>query len=102
MAASGELTRPGVCRHQRVMSFGTADDAREGIGRLIAQIGDVYNIDREGIVAKILHLEQRVSTAKREYRRVAIMRGDEDGSAGWSTGISNCPSGRYALLGKPR
>jgi hypothetical protein len=84
------------------MRLGALDDGWKAIGRLIAQIGDVDEVDGECVVAKVLDLEQRVGAAKSEYRGVAIMRGDENGSAGWRARIAARPPARHALLSKPR
>jgi hypothetical protein len=84
------------------MSLGAADDRRKAIGGLIAQIGDVDDVDCKSLVAKILYLQVRVRAAEGENRGVAFVGGEEDGRPGRSAFVADDPPVGNAFLCKAR
>ncbi len=60
------------------------------------------DIDREGLLPKIFHFEQRVRAAKREDGGVAVMRGNQHRGASWSMIVAQNPTAGYALLRQAR
>jgi hypothetical protein len=85
-----------------MMSFGAADDRRKAIGRLIAQIGDVNDVDSKSLVTKILCLQVRVRAAEGENRSVAFVRGEKDGRPRRCAFVADDPLVGNAFLRKPR